>query len=270
MRILSYNIHKGIGGRDRRYRLERIIEVIEAENPDVMCLQEVDRNCRRSRHHDQPKLLAEYFNAAEKLYQMNVHLKEGGYGNLLLSRWPLRAHHQISLRLNRKKPRGAQIAVIDTPEGPLHLVNWHLGLADRERRWQVRHLFEHALFRESAHLPTMIIGDYNDWRNTLGNGVFHSQGFQQCTTPLSRFRSFPAWMPMGSLDKAYCRGDITVRHARVIRTAQAKMASDHLPLVIDFHLGTTPLDEVLPTVEPKSSPPIHDDPHRKDGRHKAE
>ena len=25
MRVLSYNIHKGIGGRDRRYRIERII-----------------------------------------------------------------------------------------------------------------------------------------------------------------------------------------------------------------------------------------------------
>ena len=52
VRILSYNIHKGIGGRDRRYRLERIIEVIEEQNPDLICLQEVDRNVRRSHHHE--------------------------------------------------------------------------------------------------------------------------------------------------------------------------------------------------------------------------
>ncbi len=44
MRLLSYNIHKGIGGRDRRYRLERIVDVIESENPDFICLQEVDRH----------------------------------------------------------------------------------------------------------------------------------------------------------------------------------------------------------------------------------
>ena len=44
MRLLSYNIHKGIGGRDRRYRLERIIQVIADEHPDLVCLQEVDRN----------------------------------------------------------------------------------------------------------------------------------------------------------------------------------------------------------------------------------
>jgi endonuclease/exonuclease/phosphatase family metal-dependent hydrolase len=250
MRLLSYNIHKGIGGRDRLYRIERVVDVIETENPDLICLQEVDRNVARSRHHDQPMLLAEYFSAAEKLFQMNVHLRhrgtgrQGGYGNLILSRWPFRSHHQISLRLRRKKPRGAQLAVVDTPEGPLHLVNWHLGLAERERRWQVQHLFEHPLFRESEHLPTVIIGDYNDWRNTLGNGVFQSRGFAQATTPMSRFRSFPAWMAMGALDKCFYRGDIVVRHARIIRTPLAKIASDHLPLVIDLHLG-----EKMPNVE---------------------
>ena len=43
MRLLSYNIHKGFGGRDRLYRLERIIKVIEKHKPDLVCLQEVDQ-----------------------------------------------------------------------------------------------------------------------------------------------------------------------------------------------------------------------------------
>ena len=59
MRLLSYNIHKGIGGRDRRYRLDRIIHVIQAEDPDFICLQEVDRHLARSRHDDQPHKLSE-------------------------------------------------------------------------------------------------------------------------------------------------------------------------------------------------------------------
>ena len=63
MRLLSYNIHKGIGGRDRRYDLQRIIGVIEEENPDLICLQEVDHKVRRCRFHDQPRLLANHFNA---------------------------------------------------------------------------------------------------------------------------------------------------------------------------------------------------------------
>ena len=69
MRLLTYNIHKGIGGRDRRYDLSRIIEVIEEENPDLICLQEVDHGVRRSRFHDQPQLLAKHFNAVAKLGQ---------------------------------------------------------------------------------------------------------------------------------------------------------------------------------------------------------
>jgi endonuclease/exonuclease/phosphatase family metal-dependent hydrolase len=245
MRLLSYNIHKGIGGRDRRYRIERVIDVIEQENPDILCLQEVARNSRRSSFHDQPTLIAEYFNAGEQLYQMNVHLKRGGYGNLILSRWGFQSTHQISLRFNRKKPRGAQIVVVQTPEGCLRLVNWHLGLAERERHWQALHLFNHHFFREGDGLPTIIAGDFNDWRNTLGAGPFALFNFEQATSPPSRFRTFPAYLSVGSLDKAFYRGDMIVRHVRIVRTPGARLASDHLPLSIDFHLGTAPLPEIV-------------------------
>lgn len=233
---MSYNIHKGIGGRDRRYRLERIIEVIEHENPDLICLQEVDHNVRRSRFCDQPHLLAQHFRAAARLYQLNVPLKHGGYGNLVLSRWPFSAKHQISLRMGRRKPRGAQIMLIDTPEGPLHLIHWHLGLAEKERHWQVEHLLAHSLFHESAHYPTIVAGDTNDWRNTLWRGPFARHGFHHITAPISRFRSFPAYFTMGSLDKAFYRGPLEIRSAHVVRTRLSRQASDHLPLVIDFHI----------------------------------
>jgi endonuclease/exonuclease/phosphatase family metal-dependent hydrolase len=236
MRLLSYNIHKGIGGRDRRYELQRVIEVIERENPDLICLQEVTRGARRSSFHDQPDLLADYFHAAAACFQLNVHLKSGGYGNLLLSRWPLACKHQISLRLRTKKPRGAQLAVVDTPEGPLHLVNFHLGLAERERHWQVAHLLEHRLFREESELPCLVAGDYNDWRNTLCRAALSTCGFQQVTAPPARYRSFPAYLPLGSLDKAFSRGGITIKAARIAVSPLARCASDHLPLVVDFHL----------------------------------
>jgi endonuclease/exonuclease/phosphatase family metal-dependent hydrolase len=243
MRLLTYNIHKGIGGRDRRYNLDRIIAVIEHENPDLICLQEVDRNVRRSGYHDQPSRLADAFNAHGRLYQFNVNVRRGGYGNLLLTRWPVRAHHHVSLRLRQRKARGAQLAVVETPEGPLHLVNWHLGLSERERHWQVDYLLKHPLFREAMDLPTLIVGDTNDWRETLALGPFAQHGFQQATTPRSRFRSFPAYLALGSLDKVFTRGGVLVHHARVVRTRAAKAASDHLPVVVDFQLPPPPDDE---------------------------
>ncbi|MBS0209052.1 MAG: endonuclease/exonuclease/phosphatase family protein [Planctomycetes bacterium] len=237
MRVLSYNIHKGIGGRDRRYDLARIVATVEEQNPDLICLQEVDQRCRRSSHDDQPHMLAERFHAAAQMYQMNFHLRSGGgYGNLLLSRWPLSAHHQISLRLRQRKPRGAQIAIIDTPEGTLRLVNMHLGLQERERHWQIEHLLGHHLFASTGELPTLLIGDLNDWRNRLHRTALRREGYRQVSAPPSRFRSFPAWLPVGSLDKAFCSGAIEVTHARVAHSRPARDASDHLPLVIDFHL----------------------------------
>lgn len=235
MRLLSYNIHKGIGGGDRRYDLDRVVRVIEHENPDIVCLQEVTRNARRTGNDDQPLVLRDALALEHHLFQMNVQYRQGGYGNLILSRWPLLRHHQISLRYKWRKHRGGQLAVIDTPEGDLHLVNWHLGLAQHERHWQAEHLVAHPLFKESEALPTLVIGDCNDWRNRLAGESFATRGFVQPTTPPSRFRTFPSFLPTLSLDKAFHRG-LFIRETRVVRTALTHRASDHLPLVIDFHL----------------------------------
>jgi endonuclease/exonuclease/phosphatase family metal-dependent hydrolase len=242
MRLLSYNIHKGVGGRDRRYRLDRIIEVIASQTPDLICLQEVDYNVRRSRFDDQPSLLARHLKAQHSLFQLNVPRQDGGYGNLILSRWPIHESRHICLRLRQRKPRGAQMAVVDTPEGHLHLINWHLGLSEKERHWQAQFLLEHEHFQTSAHLPTVITGDFNDWRNTLGKNSFGHHRFEQATAPIHQFRSFPAFFALASLDKIFYRGGLLVRHSQIIRTPLARRASDHLPLVLDFHL--TPADQV--------------------------
>jgi len=235
MRLLTYNIHKGYG-IDLRYRLDRIIAVIAAEDADLICLQEVDFNVHRSDYDDQPALLARELGAAARLYQLNVPHREGGYGNLMLTRWPLRRHHHVCLRLKERKPRGAQLAVVETPQGPLHLVNWHLGLVEKERRWQANHLLGHHLFQEQLHLPTVIAGDSNDWRNSLARHSFARHRFVQASHPAGEFRSFPAFLAMAALDKVFYRGSLQVLTARIVQTPLARRASDHLPLVVDFNL----------------------------------
>src|SRR5262249_55557488 len=157
--------------------------------------------------------------------------------NLLLSRWPFQSRHHITLQIGQRKPRGAQLAVVATPEGPLHLVHWHLGLKEQERHWQGQHVFFHHLFPQYPPLPAILLGDCNDWRNTLARNAFTEHDFNHITSPPSHFRSFPAFLAMMSLDKAFCRGGVVVRHAHVSRSKLARKASDHLPLVIDFHLN---------------------------------
>ncbi len=235
MRLLSWNIHKGIGGRDRRYSLQRIIDCIDHEQPDLVCLQEVDRLVRRSQFDDQPRLLARSL-GLHSVFQSNVPVGGGSYGNLVLSRFPVGSRHRISLKRGLRKSRGAQLVLIEPPAGPLHLVNTHLGLDERERHWQVTRLLGHRLFRSAEPLPTVIVGDFNDWRNTLAANALAAEGFRQVTSPVSRYRSFPAWLPVGGLDKAFVRGRIAVEQARIVRTSLARAASDHLPLVVDFDL----------------------------------
>ncbi|NNJ27535.1 endonuclease/exonuclease/phosphatase family protein [Alienimonas chondri] len=289
MRVLSYNIHKGIGGRDRRYRLQRIKDVIAAAEPDVLCLQEVDRNVRRSRFDDQPHLLAEWFLGRHlphigphphtephsygdslarvepggeprsgAVFQLNVSLTtgrtlpggphRGGYGNLIVSKRPILDAHSVDLTKGRRKKRGALVALLETAVGPLRLVNWHLGLMDGERHWQVRRLLDHELFHAVGRdlggpLPTLLIGDSNDWRSTLMKGGLGDAGYDLLTNPAKRFRSFPAWLPTAALDRAFALGMSAESIAAAVCGAPGQAdrrdgchadASDHLPLVVDL------------------------------------
>jgi endonuclease/exonuclease/phosphatase family metal-dependent hydrolase len=213
------------------------MRVIEHENPDLICLQEVTRHARRTLHDDQPGILSTRFSAVAHLYQLTVHYRVGGYGNLILSRWPVTESHHICLRRGRWKPRGVQIAVVQTPDGPIHLANWHLGLGESERHWQVDKLLHHPRFREAIRHPTLIVGDCNDWRNRLATAALTEHGFEEATKPASRFRSFPAFLSVLALDKAFHKNGVRVTDARVVRSPLARRASDHLPLVVDFHLG---------------------------------
>ena len=235
MRLLSWNIHKGIGGRDRRYSLQRIIDCIDHERPDLVCLQEVDRLVGRSDFDDQPRLLGQSLNL-QSTFQANVPVSNGTYGNLILSRWAVGSTHRISLKRGIRKSRGAQLIHVETPEGVLHLVNTHLGLDERERHWQIDFLLEHELFQSSSVIPTFIAGDFNDWRNTLAEQSLANYGFQQVTSPPSDYRSFPSWLPVGGLDKVFVRGEVSTERVKVVRTSLARVASDHLPIVVDFSL----------------------------------
>ena len=235
MRLLSWNIHKGIGGRDRRYSLQRIIDCIDHEHPDLVCLQEVDRLVGRSDFDDQPRLLGQSLNL-QSTFQANVPVSNGTYGNLILSRGAVGSTHRISLKRGIRKSRGAQLIHVETPEGALHLVNTHLGLDERERHWQIDFLLDHELFQSSRVMPTFIAGDFNDWRNTLAEQSLANHGFQQVTSPPSEYRSFPSWLPVGGLDKVFVRGEVTTERVKVVRTSLARVASDHLPIVVDFSL----------------------------------
>ena len=103
LRVVTWNIHKGIGGIDRLYRLERVIAALRALSPDLALLQEVSDDFPRSRFHDQAEMLSEALGMRHMAFHPEHRFDMGGYGNAILSRWPLYDVHHIDLTIGRKK-----------------------------------------------------------------------------------------------------------------------------------------------------------------------
>lgn len=239
MRLLTWNIHKGIGGVDRRYSPGRVTEVLKHYDADVVLLQEVDDGVPRSGNDRQVDLIADVLDYKHRAFGGNVRLKVGCYGNATLSRFPIVRHNNLCLNFPLKKPRGALITVLDAQVGQhrytLHVVNIHLGLSGVERRWQMRKLLHSASLSALDRSSRIVIaGDTNDWAGALGP-TFRRGGFACVTgTGSHASRTFPAWAPVGSLDRVFVRGGLHMTHHYTARMELARQASDHLPIVVEF------------------------------------
>lgn len=241
-RLLTYNIHKGIGGLDRRYDLARIVETIRHYQPDVAVLQEVDDGARRSQHHCQVDMLADAVELPHRAFQRNVRLRIGHYGNAILSRFPLVDPADFDLTIRFKKRRGALVCRVQADDGTnqraVAIANIHLGLAGFERQIQLRRLLSGSPLRGIDDATPMIVaGDFNDVWENLGKRIMHPAGFELAS---GQARTFPAAAPLRRLDRVYCRGEIRAVAAFAGHTDLARRASDHLPLIVDFELGQHP------------------------------
>lgn len=232
--VLSYNIHKCIGGLDRRYRPERISRVIAHYEPDVVLLQEVDAGARRSNRDRQVDLLGERLGFRHRTWYSNVRVRGGGvYGNAILSRFPFQQTRNIDLTMPLKKRRSVLHASLRVPgkeerDRTLHVYNLHLGLSARERGRQLeRFLGSHPFLRLHQRTPVVVGGDFNDIWGTLGKRYLVPAGFSGQNRPT---KTFPAWAPLRALDTIYVRGDAKISSIHRSHLEAARSASDHLPV----------------------------------------
>lgn len=235
-RLMTYNIHKGIGGIDRRYRPERIVETIAQAEVDVVLLQEVDDGVPRSRRHRQVDWLADALDMPYRAYQRNVRLKWGHYGNAIISRFPLSDIHNVELSVRMKKPRRAIAAHLRLHEGEhsrtVKIYNMHLGLAGYERNIQINKLLSDVDLRHSHQTtPVILGGDFNDLWGSLGRKALDAAGFQSAG---KQMLTFPAVRPLRALDRLFYRGDLRLPHCYAAHSRVARQASDHRPLVAEF------------------------------------
>jgi endonuclease/exonuclease/phosphatase family metal-dependent hydrolase len=234
-RIITYNIHKGIGGVDRRYRPERIISTLQHYEADIIFLQEVDNDVPRSQFHRQVDLIGDALMMKYRAFQHNVKLTRGHYGNAILSRYPLTDIENIDLTVSIKKRRRALVSHCHIKNGhqqSLLLINCHLGLAGFERSMQLRKILDSSAMKYiHKTTPVIIGGDYNDVWATLGKTIMIPSGFE---TVCKKVNTFPAILPVRQLDHIYYRGALSCIHSFPGHSSIARQASDHLPLIADF------------------------------------
>lgn len=251
LRVLSYNIHKCIGGVDRRYQPERIAEVIAHNEPDVLLLQEVDAGASRSRGDRQVDVLGELIGMRYRTWFPNVDVRGGGhYGNAILSRYPLIESTNIDLTIRFKKRRSVLHGVVrvrhEGIDRTVHVFNMHLGLARYERRIQLRTFLDSHPFANLHHdTPVVVGGDLNDVYGRLGlllqPAGFRGPGVEPEDADRARAinrrpLTFPAWGPVRPLDAIFVRGAVDYMKLARCESELARRASDHRPLIADVRL----------------------------------
>lgn len=241
IRLLTYNIHKCIGGLDRLYRPERIQSAIAHYEPDIVLLQEVDEGARRSRRDRQVDLIASNLGMKHRTWYPNVGIKGGGaYGNAVLSRFPVLESRNIDLTIPGRKRRSVLHTSCRVPlqskgrARTIHVFNLHLGLTGQQRGRQLTRFLESHPFVGLHHrTPIIVGGDFNDLWGTLGKKYLEPAGFRGQGHPA---RTFPAYAPVRPLDGVYVRGDVRIAHIYRSHLKVARLASDHLPLFAELEI----------------------------------
>lgn len=225
LKIASYNVHAFVG-TDGARDVARVARVIRAIAPDVIALQEVvfsrcdDTRCE----------------PLELLYELPGYHAIGApierhdglpFGNAVLTRLPVLKERRICLDYGDREPRTALELILETPARPLHVVATHLGLRPIERRHQVRTILSHVAGDERS--VTVLLGDFNEWF-LLGRPLrwLHAR-----FGPGYAVASYPSRFPLFALDRVWAHPRGALRQFRAAREGEARVASDHLPVVAE-------------------------------------
>lgn len=188
LKILSYNIHFGMGLDDRRIdkvdkkgltqRLDRLAQALRSANADIVFLQEVDFYSTRTHKINQAAYLAEksgysYFSTAshwrKKIFP-DINGKHGflDHGLSILSKYPLAQPESYIFKIPEKyplflrwvfNPHGALRADVKVGKTVYHLINIHLDpWSSQERENQIKKIL---LWTRSMSHPIILGGDLN-------------------------------------------------------------------------------------------------------------
>ncbi len=244
LRIMTYNVHSCIG-MDGKLSPERIARVIARCAPDIVALQELDVGRARTGGADQAHLIARCLEM-DFHFHPALHLEEERYGDAILTHLPMRLVKAGGLPgLPGKlylEPRGALWVAIDAQGTEIQVINTHLGLLPRERKLQVEALLgPEWLAHPDCRGPVIVCGDFNALpaskvcrrlRKRLNDAQIELERHRPKGTFFGRF-------PVGRIDHVFVDTGFEVTDIEVPNSELARVASDHLPLIVEVKLDRT-------------------------------
>lgn len=241
LRVMTYNVHSCVG-MDGKLDARRVARVIARARPDVVALQELDVGRARSLGMDQAHLIARYLNM-DFHFHPTLHLEEERYGDAVLTHLPHRLIKAAALPglpgRPGLEPRGALWLAVDLHGTELQIINTHLGLDPRERVAQVEALLgPDWLAHPDCRAPLILCGDLNALPSSpvcrrLAARLTDAQSLPPHHAPQG---TFPTRLPSLRIDHIYVSQPLEVAAIEVPDSQLARMASDHLPLVVELRL----------------------------------
>jgi len=214
------------------------VKVLRELDADIIALQEVvcvkGESPERDQGHFFATALSYYYCVGE-----TRRLRGGTYGNVVLSRSPVRVSYTYDLSWRRRARRNCLRADIELPNGQLlHVFNVHLGLEFAERRYQARKLIGPSILTNAdLQHPRVVLGDFNDWTRGLPSRLLgtHLESVD-IRHHIGRRRSYPGVLPLLHLDHIYFDRSLQLQQLTLHRSRTALIASDHVPLMAEFLL----------------------------------
>ncbi len=184
LRVLTYNIHHG-QGTDGRFDYERLAKVVNDLAPDIVALQEVDRETDRVSGLDQAALLSERCQM-HYVFGPAMPFQNGQYGQAILSRFPFdkMTVHTLPQHLGREPRVAVETHITVEGIGALVFISTHLCHQDNDvRLMQTRRLAE--LFADQGGPPLILAGDFNARADSDPMRVLLEEGWIDTIAPKS-------------------------------------------------------------------------------------
>jgi endonuclease/exonuclease/phosphatase family metal-dependent hydrolase len=233
VRVMTYNIHVGVG-MDKKLDLPRIAGVINAQHPDLVGLQEVDRGVTRTQQIDEIAELAR-LTKMDYAFAFNLKYQGGQYGVAILSRTPIRTtDHRLYSNIREAERRGFIRAQVSVGRVFLNFVTTHLDYQyDDGRLFETQQLLA-AL--QDVKEPLLVVGDFNDVPSGEAYKLMrrHFDDVWLGRNEGDPGFSYPADKPAKRIDYIFARSSDSIRTKRawIVET----LASDHVPVVADLEI----------------------------------